>query len=430
MRSTTDDSGLKVAYMMSRFPKLTETFVLYEMLEVISQGIDVQIYPLLREREKVTHPDVARVKHRVHFAPLFSFPVLKANIVCMLRQPRLYFKTLSEVLVGTLGSRNYFLGAIGSFPKAVRFAEMMRSEGVQHIHAHFANHPALAALIVHRLTGIPFSFTAHAHDIFVDRRMLGHKVAASKFAVTISNYNREYIVREAGEKKRSKVHVIHCGVNPAAFSPKWQARNDQSLRIVCVGVLEERKGQWVLIEACRILREAGKDVRCDLVGSGSWRERLLRQANMQGVGSAVRFLGSLTRPEVTDLLSQSDVMVLASVPTKKGKSEGIPVALMEAMAMGLPVVSTRVTGIPELISDGVSGFLVAPGDAQSLSDALKKLHKDPALRESFGIEGRRTVTADFNLQLEAAKLSQLFEQSARGAARDTTQPEEMQSSVA
>ena len=176
---------MKVAYTMSRFPKLTETFVLYEILALESQGVEVEIYPLLRERQQVEHPEAERLTRRAHYHPFVSLPILRANLHYLLRRPRTYFGVLAEVLLGTRKSRNFFVGALGVFPKSVRCAWEMERAGVDHLHAHFATHPALAALVVHRLTGIPFSFTAHGSDLHVDRTMLDVKVAASRFTVAM-----------------------------------------------------------------------------------------------------------------------------------------------------------------------------------------------------------------------------------------------------
>ncbi|MGH7457228.1 MAG: colanic acid biosynthesis glycosyltransferase WcaL, partial [bacterium] len=188
----------KVAYIMSRFPKITETFILYEMLEQERLGMLIEIYPLLREHQPVIHPEVEALVKRAHFHPFCSMPILRANWHFIRHRPAAYFKMLVEVLRGTFGSANFFFGALGILPKAVRFAYEMQQQGIAHVHAHFATHPAVAALIVHRLTGIPFSFTAHGSDLHVERRMLDKKVAAAAFAVTVSSYNKEVMVDECG----------------------------------------------------------------------------------------------------------------------------------------------------------------------------------------------------------------------------------------
>ena len=217
---------MKVAYIMSRFPKLTETFVLYEMLALEELGIQVEIYPLLRARQRVMHPEAQRLVRRAHFQPFMSLAIVRAQWHFLRRQPRVYLQLLAEVLRETWGSANFCLGALAIFPKAVAFAYEMVNAGITHVHAHFANHPAVAAFIIHRLTGIPFSFTAHAHDLYVERRMLATKVEAAAFVVTISAYNKALMVETCGQDAATKIHIIHCGVDPDVFAPPcgsaWQ----------------------------------------------------------------------------------------------------------------------------------------------------------------------------------------------------------------
>src|SRR5688572_17010117 len=227
---------------MSRFPKLTETFVFYEILALEAQGITVEIYPLLREHQPVAHPEVELWLGRARFQPFVSLSMLRAHAHFIRRNPATYGRVLWEILRHTWGSLNFFLGALGIFPKTVYFAYEMQARGISHVHAHFANHPAVAALIVHRLTGIPFSFTAHGSDLHVDRRMLAVKVAASAFAVTISAYNKKVMVDECGEQAREKIKIVRCGVDPAVFVPPAPRSPDRPFDIICVASCEEIKG--------------------------------------------------------------------------------------------------------------------------------------------------------------------------------------------
>ena len=399
---------LKVAYVMSRFPKLTETFILYEMLAMEELGIDVRIYPLLRERQKVSHPEVEKLLPRVRFLPFFSPAILRAQLHFLLRKPRKYFQTLFTLLRGAWGSANFFVGVLGIFPKAVRLAFEIQKEGINHVHAHFANHPAAAALIIHRLTGIPYSFTAHGSDLHVERRLLDKKVESAAFAATISSYNKELMVRECGEDVRGKIHVIHSGVDPNVFRPVSRQGRIGEAHILCVGSYEEVKGHTFLVEACRILRDRGVEFVCDLVGEGPLRSQVEAQIERAGLQHIVLVHGGRPRPEVARMMNEAEVMVLPSVPTKRGKREGIPVVLMEAMASALPVVSSAISGIPELVENGRTGLLTPPGDAADLADALQRLLEDPELRTQMGRLGREKVVREFNLYRSSEKLSKMF----------------------
>lgn len=399
---------LRVAYIMSRFPKLTETFVLYEMLAVERLGVQVEVYPLLRQRESTAHAEAEPLVARAHFHSFISLPVIAAQLNFLRRRPGAYVRTWWEVLRGTWGSWNFFIGALGILPKAVRFAYEMERQGIDHVHAHFANHPAVAALVIHRLTGIPFSFTAHAHDLHIERRMLGAKVRASKFAVTVSEFNRRLMLDECDVAAGGKIRIIHCGVDPDAFPDGHAADTGRPLEIVCVAALRELKGHRYLIEACHRLVERGVNFQCHLVGEGPLRPQIEAQIASLGLEHCVIVHGGLTRPDVMSMLAGSDVAVLTSVRTSSGRWEGIPVALMEAMAAGLPVIASDTSGIPELVEDGRTGTLVPPEDVDAIAGALESMAGDPKRAARMGAAGRERVLRDFNQQSSARELAALF----------------------
>ena len=403
---------LKVAYIMSRFPKLTETFILYEMLALQEQGIQVELYPLLREKTDVMHPEAVPFVRAAHFQPFISLPILRANLHFLLKKPRAYLGTLWTLLRANWGSFGFFTGALGIFPKTVLFAYQMDAEKISHVHAHFASHPAAAGFIIHRLVGIPYSFTAHGSDLHRDRHMLREKVAESALVVAISDYNRELILSECQGKYQNQVTVIHCGVDTEVFRPRSHEtpyeKGENPFMILCVGTLHEVKGQAYLIEACRTLQERGTDFVCHFVGDGEDRKALTTLVEQGGLSDKVRFHGRLTRDEIARLLLDADVLVAPSVPTRDGRREGIPVVLMEAMGSGVPVIASNISGIPELVKDQQTGLLVPPRDAVSLANALERYLTDSDLRRRLGQAGRDKVVEDFDLKKNTAKLAQYF----------------------
>lgn len=403
-------TGLKVAYIMSRFPKLTETFVLYEMIAVQREGVQVEAYPLLREKAEVVHPDAVPFVEAAHFQPFLSFPILRAQLYFLRRKPVEYLRTLWTLLRANWGSFRFFTGVLGIFPKSVLFAYQMKAENIDHVHAHFASHPAAAAFIIHRLAGIPYSFTAHGSDLHRDRHMLCEKVAEAAFVVAISDYNRELIIEECEGNFRDKIIVIHCGVDTNVFSDQTgviASRNGKHpFTIVCVGTLHEVKGQAYLIEACANLRKKGLDFVCHFVGDGQDRPALMGLVEQEGISANVRFHGQQTRERVAQLIREADVLVAPSVPTSDGRREGIPVVLIEAMSSGVPVIASRLSGIPELVVHEQTGLLSTPRDAASITNALERYYRDPALRKQLGQAGRQKVAEEFDLYKNAAKLIQ------------------------
>ncbi len=408
LNSSNASPAVKVAYIMSRFPKLSETFVLYEMLALQQQGVDVEVFPLINERAKVVHAEAKPFVERAHYLPVLSLPILKANLHFLRTKPAVYLGVWLDVLRGTFGSMNDLIGGLGIIPKAAKFAYDMQRMGVRHVHAHFANHPAVAALVINRLTGIPFSFTAHAHDIYVDQHMLKEKVQAAKFVVAISEYNKALITRHAGEAMRDKIKVVHCGVDTSLFQPRQKLAGDAPFTIVCVGSLEEKKGQTYLVEACRLLKQRGLRFVCHLIGDGQNRAELEEQVRRDNLGDVVKLVGGIPRADVLKMLAKADVVALPSIRTKSGKMEGIPVALMEPLACEVPVVSTQTSGIPELVEDGVTGLLVPPENPAALADALQRLADDPELGQRMGRAGREKVLREFDLNDNATKLVQLM----------------------
>ncbi len=440
----------KVAYIMSRFPKITETFVLYEMIAVEKAGIQVEVYPLLREQTSVMHPEAVAYVERAHFQSFVSWPILLAHLYYLLRKPRAYGGALWTLLRATWGSRRFFIGGLGIFPKAVYFARQMSDTDITHIHAHFASHPAAAAFIVHRLTGIPYSFTAHGSDLHRERRMLCEKVTEAKFVVPISAYNAQIIRDECQcaqhdkldapiqTQLNAKINIIHCGVDTDTFVPRSYntsapdttgvSDNDgasdnngmtRPLTILCIGTLHEVKGQTYLIDACRLLQERGIDFTCCFVGDGPDCDARQAQVAEAGLTTYVQFLGRQTQGDVARLLQAADVVVAPSVPSRDGRREGIPMVLMEAMASGLPVVSSRLSGIPELVEHDKSGLLTDPGDVVALTDALQQLAASPTLRQRLGMAGREKVVHDFDLHTNAAVLAEFFAEKLQSGKSDT-----------
>jgi len=402
-----------IAYTLSRFPKLTETFILHEIITLLDLGYRIQVWPLLKERTWVRHAEVERVMPYVVWLPFLSPGVLWSNLDLLATRPKCYLGTFAAMIRGTWGSWNYLIGGLGIWPKSVHLARCLERGGVRHLHAHFANHPALAAWIVHRLTGIGYSFTAHGSDLHIDQTMLAEKIDEARFVVTISQYNQAFIAQRVGRARAKKVHIVHCGVDTDLFRPlegPRQTPTEGPLRFLCIAALRDVKGHRHLIDACALLTTRGIAFRCELVGEGPLRGAIERQIASLGLTDKVLLLGPLPRERILHKLrEETDLVALTSILAPRGNREGIPVTLMEAMACALPVVSSRLSGIPELVEDGINGLLAAPGDAKAIADALERLARDPALRATLGVAARRRIVTDFDIQRNAAELARLFQ---------------------
>ena len=410
--ATTRSPRGKVAYMMSRFPRITETFILYEIIAVQGQGVQVEIYPLQRERTTTMHPEAVPLVQTAHFQPMLAPRFLAAHWHYLRRKPRQYFGALWDSLRATWGSTRYFFGIVTFWPKIVQFARMMERDGIEHIHAHFASHPAAAAFIIHRLTGIPYSFTAHGSDLHRDKHMLREKIMEAAFAATISQYNVREIAKACGEDVLDRVVVLRCGVDTSVFKPRPRYNSnggrDHALMILNIGTLHEVKGQKYLVEAARLLKERGVRFSLHFVGDGPDRDMLEAQVNASGLADHVVFHGRQDRQAIIDLLQEADILVAPSVPSSDNRREGIPVVLMEAMASGVAVVASNLSGIPELVEHEVSGLLTPPGDARAIADALERLSRDVALRQLLADGGREKVLREFDLTTNAAALIERF----------------------
>jgi glycosyltransferase involved in cell wall biosynthesis len=400
----------KVAYIVSRFPALTETFILYEIIELQRRGIRVEVFSLLRQREAVMHREAEGLVKRTNYGRMFSFDLIQANLYWLLRRPRAYLAACWQALRGNSKSLRGLAHAAFVVAQAALFSRWMVRQKIDHVHAHWATHPTLAAYLIRQLTGLPYSFTAHAHDIYIDRPMLEEKIGDASFVVTISDYNRQLLGRLYGQVANEKTVTIRCGIDPEIFLPRSRPprAKDQPLTIVCVASLRDYKGHPYLIEACSRLRAQGIKFECLLIGEGEDRPAIESQIARAQLGDSVKLLGQQSRDRVSEILSAADVMVLPSIVMPYGKKEGIPVALMEALAAELPVIATSISGIPELLEDGRTGLLVPQRDSAAIANALLRIYENPSFGRRLAKAGREKVLREFNLERNVAALGELL----------------------
>lgn len=399
----------RLAYVLKVFPRVSETFVINEMRALEARGEDLAVFSLHRPDGSVPHKILGELKGRVHQIDALPTPV-DADLAraCGALRRRLGADTLAGDRVAP---RKYVRLAL-----AVR--ELMRAEGVCHLHAHFASRATHVALLAATQGGNSYSFTAHAKDIYhadVDRDLLRVKIAGARLVVTVTDHNREHLQRLVGDVPGAadKIVRIYNGVDLGRFRAAPAARDGVPV-ILGVGRLVEKKGFAVLVAACAILRRRGMRFRAEIVGGGPEEAALRRQVVEGGVEDRVAFRGVLATEEVADRLRQAAVVALPCVTARDGNVDALPTVLLEAMATARPVVSTRLSGIPEIVVDGETGLLVPPGDPEALAQALAAMLEQPEWAVALGGAGRRRAERQFDLRGNVAELHRRLRDAAGG----------------
>jgi len=385
------------------WPKLSETFILEEILGLERKGMALRLYALDAPTDAVAHDAVARVR-----APLQRIPAAAGRYATLVRHARIaaagpigYLRALALALRrGDTGWRD--------FVRAGWLAAQLRDDGVAHLHVHFISGPADLAQLAAAMAAIPFSISAHAKDIYLSRPLdLRRKLQAARFTVTCTEANRCALAAIA---PRAPIRLMYHGVDRQVFHPcRRSAAAAQELPLLlAVGRLRAKKGLDTLVEACRLLHARGRPVRCEIVGYGEEHDALARRIADAGLAGQVRLAGKLPREQVLERYARAAVFVQPSRIAADGDRDGIPNVLLEAMAMGLPVVATRVSGIPELVRDGSNGLLVEPDAAPALADAIERLLRAPAQAAAFGQAARATVAGAFDNDANLRTLLQLL----------------------
>ncbi len=396
---------MRVLYIVSLFPCWSETFIVREIEQLVARGVDVRIFSLKPSQETLVQSDARTLEQYVDYPAGFS-QNLRGVMRVLWRRPKAGFGMLVRILTDSGLTFSSRLKSIVVWWRVLGVADRFHMWHPHLIHAHWATYPSTAAMILASILEVPFSFTSHAHDIFLEQHLLTDKLATACFAVTISEYNRRLLRELLPPSAQEKLHVIHCGIKPGELTYQEVDRDPELL--LAVGRLDEIKGFPVLVQACARLRDRGVHFRCEIVGEGPLRQTLQRAIDAYGLGKLVQLCGALPYEEVRTHLYHAGVFVQPSVVTARGNMDGIPVALMEAMACGTTVVSTTVSGIPELIEDGVNGYLVPPEDAEALAARLAELLEDPAKRIAFARNARERVEHGFSVMTETEKLQKLF----------------------
>lgn len=394
---------MRIAYLVSRFPHVSETFIVRE-LDAVAQreGIEIELLSLYPPVSRTVHP--LAEKWVPHLRRPRATEAARAILYWLPRKPLTLLAAVAMVVRGYARRPPSLLRALATLPLAAAHARVLQRARIDHVHAHYATYPALAAWLCRRLTRVPYSITVHAHDIYIEQSLLREKLRDARFVVAISRFNQGFL-KPFIDDSDTPLHVVHCGIDTAAYTFTERVRRGPPTAL-CVASLQEYKGHQVLLEA--LTAEGLEDLRLDLVGEGPLRHELESRARKLGVADRVRFRGGLKEHEVAEALADADMFVLPSIIAPSGQMEGLPVALMEAMAAGVPVVSTRVSGIPELVRDGDTGLLAEPGDAAALAAVMRRTLRDAAGARERARAARRLVEREFDIRDTAAQLAQLL----------------------
>jgi len=387
------------AYLFERFPSLTQTFCYREVREMRRQGMDPAVFSIrVPDDAPADCPD--DIKELVQYLP-------PDDEVTSLVKKQLEQKKLSRPANVTLTHWGPFSDKRRAYV-AAHLGPILRKQGIRHVHAHFAGIAARTAYWLKEFYGIRYSFTAHANDIFCETDFpvtLADLVREASFVSTVTDYSRDWL-RKRFPADAARIHRVYNGIDVSAF-PNANPHGEKP-RIISIGRCIEKKGYPDLINACAILRDRGLRFECLIVGSGPLEDALKAQIQELDLGHIVFMLGSRPQEEVRTLLAASNLFVLACATESDGGMDNLPTVIVEAMACGLPVVSTRLAGVPEMVKEGVTGFLTNEKDPQGLAAAIAKGLADPNRAKEMGVHGRAMARALFTTEATTAQLKQLL----------------------
>jgi len=406
---------MRVGYLLSHYPAISHTFVLREIQALRRLGVEVETFSIHRTDadELLAAVDREEAERTYAVLPVRALDLVASHLVAVARSPASYLTTLRlAVRRANPGLRGRLWGLF-YFAEAMPVWRAARRRRIRHLHAVFGDVASDVALLVCRYAGDgwTWSMAIHGPDEFFDVRPtnLVDKVAEARFVIAISDFGRSQLMTISDERRWDDIHVVRCGLDPTAFAIDDSRERSASVslnqpHIVCVGRLTHVKGQALLIEAVAQLRDRGLQPRLTLVGAGPKRDDLQRLVTDLGIGEHVVFTGSVGQDQIQSIYRSADVFCLPSL------AEGLPVVFMEAMALEVPVVASRIMGIPELVEDGRTGLLITPARVDELVDALARLLEDPSLRQRLTSEGRRKVLSEFDVNSSARKLREIFGQ--------------------
>jgi glycosyltransferase involved in cell wall biosynthesis len=405
---------MKIAYVCSLYPAISKTFILREVAALRALGLDVQPFSIRRSPpgQLLTEAERREAERTFAILPVRPLALAAAHAALLAAAPRRYARALRQALWRRPPGLRAALWHLFYFAEAGVLARELQRRGIEHVHAHFANAGGSVAQLAALLCGRSWSLTLHGHADFSNPAAVGlvDKVRSARFVVCVSAFGRSQAMLHCPPAEWAKFHFVRCGLDTERFPPP-PARGTAAapspaprpLQLLSVGRLSVEKGHRFLVEALALLARRGVPAVCTLVGNGPERAALEELSKSLGVAERLVFAGAVGQDRIQEFYERADVFVMSSL------SEGLPVALMEAMAKQLPVVAPRITGIPELVESGVHGLLFPPACPEALADAIASLAQlDGRARERMGIAGRERVLREFDVRVTAPALFEVF----------------------
>lgn len=407
--------ALKLGYFVKMYPRISETFIVNEILELERRGVEISIFSLKKPDEGRFHPQVSQVKANVYYLDSrhnkTGWPSIREHWSALEPRKAHLWELFEEVMMQGNDRQMELL-----FASASASATALEL-GLDHLHAHFASTPSTAAYYASRISGLGFSFTAHAKGIFrdtIDVEHLRSKVNAARFVSTVTHYNKRHMLSILPSIQPEKIKVVYNGIDLDLFRYSAMSHREAGL-ILAVGRLVPKKGFHDLVAACAILRKQGVSFKCVIVGDGEQRRHLESLIRELGLEDHVTLAGVMNQAEVREYLNKASVFALPCISDVDGNQDALPTVLLEAQAAGCPIVSTALSGVPEIVDHDENGLLVSPGNAGELAEAIKKTLGNRELAQKLAIGGRRKVEATFDVKKNVAVLEEHFRTAIRGS---------------
>jgi colanic acid/amylovoran biosynthesis glycosyltransferase len=399
---------LRIAYFTNQYPKVSHSFIRREILALEQVGHEVERFALRSDKAELVDPlDQAEFKKTAYVLYESKIRIVRAGLSVFIAYPFKFISTLFFAVKMGFHSDRGVLRHIAYLLESCVLLKWQKEKEIQHIHAHFGTNSTAIVMFAYLLGGANYSFTVHGPEEFDKPEFisLAEKIKYSRFVVAISSFCRSQIFRWIHVEQWSKVKVVHCGLDAELLMGNQGIEPNVSKQLLCVGRLCEQKGQLLLLESMYALKQEGSECRLVLAGDGPMRPEVELRIAEYGLNDRVEITGWISSEQVKQLLIESRGLVLPSF------AEGLPVVIMEAMALYRPVISTYVAGIPELVGHDQNGWLVPPGDSEALTNAMREmLNADSEVLMHMGKQGHDAVKSQHNIGIEASKLAQLFEQ--------------------